>query len=469
MNSFTDRTGTLPFPILLQAKDGPGTVTLLGGLNLANVHYLYLMDLTLWAGLEAGAAFGNNVLHIENGDHILLRRLTLRGPQTCITDACNDMQEVLKINQSHAVYVEQCDLAGTYQTVLDFFSVQTGHLLYNHIHRSGGRCAYLKGGSANFRVAGNEFDDCREAGFQVGEGSNVAFMRSPWLHYEAYDVKVYNNVIHDIYGAGLSVNGGYNILMAFNTLYRIGLDDEAGRPGSLVQLVHGWRGCVPADEFGGDVGTQARCQDLLNQGGWGTAALGYDNGGDWIPNRHVLIMNNIFYNPAGSGTHYVHFVVNGPVTPPGHAQNVPSPSRTDDGLVVRGNIIWNSPIEYAGLVGDNNGSGNIGCQPGNPTCNPSQLQAENYINSLQPLLRDPDHGDYRLDWGSDACAASAVTIPGFGWSDAPTAPVVPEGDLSNAVPRDRDGRTRDAHGPTGAYVCVNLSERLYLPSVLRGH
>lgn len=467
INYFADRVGTYATPIILQAADGPGTVILRGGLNLANVGYLYLMDLTLSAGLEAGAAFGNNVLHIENADHLLLRRLMLRGPMGCITDACNDMQEVLKVNQSRHVYVEQSDLAGTFQTVLDFFSVQNGHLLANHIHRSGGRCAYLKGGSAYFRVAGNEFDDCREAGFQAGEGSNLAFMRSPWLHYEAYDIKVYNNVFHDIYGAGLSVTGGYNILMAFNTLYRIGLDDETGRPWSLVQLIHGWRGCVSADEFGGDAGTQARCQTLLNQGGWGTAALGWDSGGDWIPNRNVLVLNNIFYNPPGTGTHYVQFVVNGPITPPTWSKNVPGPSAADAGLSIRGNIIWNAPSEDAGLVGDNNGSGNIGCLPGHPTCNPAQLRADNAINTIKPQFRNPAGGDLHLQVGSGACASKAASVPGFGWGDAPQQPSVPAGDLSNAISRDRDGLFRAQAGPPGAYVCVSAAKRLYLPTILR--
>jgi hypothetical protein len=438
-----------------------------GGLNLANLHYVYLLDLTLWAGFEAGAAFGNNVLHIENGDHILLRGPTVQGPTACITDACNDIQEVVKINQSQSVYVEQYDILGTFQTALDFFSVQTGHLLSNHIHRSGGRCAYLKGGSAYLRVADNELDDCREAGFQAGEGSNLAFMQTPWLHYEAYDLKIYNNVFHDIYGAGLSVTGGYNILMAFNTLYRVGLDDEGGRPWSLVQLIHGWRGCVPAEEFGREDGTRARCQDLLNQGGWGTAALGWDNGGDCIPNRNVLVMNNLFYNPPVTGTRYVQFVVNGPVDPPDHAQNLPEPSRTDEGLVIRGNLIWNAPLEYAGLVGDDNGSGNLGCQPANPTCNPTRLAAENTLNTLQPQLRAPAHGDYRLLPGSAACALSAVPVPDLSWGDAPPQPAVPPGDPDNAVPHDRNGWLRGAAGPTGAYVCAGGTERVFLPAVVR--
>jgi hypothetical protein len=57
--------------------------------------------------------------------------------------------------------------------------------------------------------------------------------------------------------------------MAFNTVYRISLDDEGGRTWPLVQLIHGWRGCYSADEFNGDVGTRARCQELLTLGGWG--------------------------------------------------------------------------------------------------------------------------------------------------------------------------------------------------------
>lgn len=466
LNYFADRAGSWNCPIILRAADGPGTVTLLGGLNLNNVSYLYLMDLKLWAGQEAGAAFGNNVLHIEGGDHILLRRLTLRGPLSCLDDSCNDMQEVLKVNQSRHVYVEQSDLAGTYQSVLDFFSVQHGHLLDNQIHHGGGRCAYLKGGSAYFLVAGNELDHCGEAGFQAGEGSNLAFMRPPWLHYEAYDIKVVNNVVHDIYGAGLSVSGGYNILMAYNTLYRVGLDDPGGRNWSLAQCVHGWRGCVPADEYGGDDGTRARCASLLNQGGWGTSALGDDNGGDWIPNRNIYIYNNVSFNPAGTGTHYVQFVVNGSITPPAQARNLPSPSRTDDNLVIRGNVIWNRTLEGSELVGDNNGSGAIGCLASNPACNPTQLRAQNRINTLQPQLRDPAHGDFRPTAGGNLFAVAAVSIPAFTWGDAPALPSVPAGALGNAVLRDRDGVGRRAGGPPGAYggAAVRISS---LPLVLK--
>jgi hypothetical protein len=43
-------------------------------------------------------------------------------------------------------------------------------------------------------------------------------MTAPWIQYEAYDIKFVNNIIHDTDGAGIGVNGGYNILMAYNTI-----------------------------------------------------------------------------------------------------------------------------------------------------------------------------------------------------------------------------------------------------------
>lgn len=42
----------------------------------------------------------------------------------------------------------------------------------------------------------------------------------PWIEYETYSMRLLNNVIHDVWGAGLGVNGGYQILMAHNSLYK---------------------------------------------------------------------------------------------------------------------------------------------------------------------------------------------------------------------------------------------------------
>ena len=56
----------------------------------------------------------------------------------------------------------------------------------------------------------------------MGQGTGLQFMTAPWLHYEAYGIRVVNNIVHDTEGAGLGVNGGYNVLIAWNTLYRVG-------------------------------------------------------------------------------------------------------------------------------------------------------------------------------------------------------------------------------------------------------
>ena len=124
-------------------------------------------------------------------------------------------------------------------------------------------------------------------------------------------------------------------------------------------------------------------------------------------------------------------------------------------------------IENAGLIGDNNGSGNIGCKASNPTCNPTQLRAQNAINTIQPQLRDASHGDFHLKAGAGGCALGSVTAPNFTWAGAPTRPSVPAGDLSNIVPADREGLLRAAGGPPGAYICVGAKKRLYLPAILR--
>lgn len=60
-NYFSDRDGTFQYPIIIQATSG--TVILRGGLNLARVSYLYLIDLNLVGGgaLPTNSA-GNNLL-----------------------------------------------------------------------------------------------------------------------------------------------------------------------------------------------------------------------------------------------------------------------------------------------------------------------------------------------------------------------------------------------------------------------
>lgn len=325
----------------------------------------------------------------------------------------------MKVNQSRYVYVERSDIASASDNALDFVAVQHGHLLANRIHDAGDWCGYAKGGSAYLRVAGNEFHDCGTGGFTAGQGSGLQFMVAPWIHYEAYDVKVHHNVVHDTEGAGLGVNGGYNVLLAYNTMYRVGSRSHG------MELVHGHRSC---DGQPGDEG-RGRCGRLLALGGFGTTRV--DDGENYvrIPNRNVFVYDNLLYNPPGFSSESSHFAIAEPFAgAPQRGSNVPRPARADANLRIRGNLIWNGPEALALGV-----KGGAACPPSSSACNRSQLRRDNSINREQPRLGDPERGDFRPVPGSSVFRARTFRIPPFSWRDAPRRPRVPRGRLGNAV------------------------------------
>lgn len=408
-----DRHGSQQCPIILQAADGPGTVTL-AGMDVHDVHYMYLIGLRL-------EAHGGNVLHFASCDHVLLRDSELVGIGNIVT--CDSPQESLKANQSQYVYVEDSDISGAYWAAVDYVSVQYGHVIGTTIHHAGDWGMYFKGGSAYLRVEGNEIYDAVTGGFSAGQGTGFEFMATPWLHYETYDVKFVNNVVHDTEGAGIAVNGSYNVLMAHNTLYRV------GRTSHVIEAVQGLRGCD---------GNTTQCHANLAAGGWGTATPGAT---ERIPNRHIYIYNNIVYNPAGYQSQWQQFAIAAPVTPSG-GTNIPNPSRADDDLQIRGNIIWNGPPTHPLGIEDVPGL----------LVTEAQLRADNAINTVEPQLIDPAHGDFRLVPGGNVVSAVTFAPPDFTWTDAPSPPTVPDGNLSNAVPNDRSGNLRVAFATPGAYA-----------------
>jgi hypothetical protein len=426
-----DRHGTYDFPIILASADGPGAARLLGNMvNVFDVDYLYLLGLRL--------ENEGDVFHCEQCRHLLIRDSVFDGGN-------RQAHETIKINQSQHVYIENSDIGGSYENAIDFVAVQHGHILNNRIHDADDWCIYLKGGSAYFTLAGNEIDHCGTGGFTAGQGTGFEFMAQPWLHYEAYALKFFNNVIHDTEGAGFGVNGGYDILLAYNTLYRVGSRSHG------MEFVFGGRGCD---------GDTARCAANRDLGGWGTATVGGD---EPIPNRNVYVYNNLLYNPPGFRSQWQHFAIHGPRTPPADS-GIPNPSRTDDNLQIRGNLIWNGPADLPLGIGDES----EGCWSDNPTCNQTQLRADNSINQLQPSLIDPAGGDFRPTPGSLA-GVHTVPLPAFPLWDSFTPPV-PAGDLANHVPVDRAGQPRPAGGDApGAYSGQEAAQgrRLFLPSVIR--
>lgn len=410
------RYGTFNFPIILQSADAPRSARLLGNINMYDTRYFYLLNVTI--------ANAGDVFHCELCDHLLIRNSVLTGGN-------RDAQETLKVNQSQYVYIQDSELAEAWDNTIDFVAVQYGAVTNNKIHASGDWCMYLKGGSAYFRVEGNELYDCGTGGFTMGQGTGFEFMRSPWLHYESYDVKFVNNVVHDTDGACFGANGAYNGLFAYNTCYRVGARSH------VIEVVFGLRGCD---------GNAPQCNANRNAGGWGSA----QNGEQPIPDRNVFIYNNLIYNPAGFASQWQHFAIYGPRTP-ANGTNIPSPARTDTNLKIRGNVIWNGSADHPLGIED----ASEGCQPSNPTCNAAQLRADNAINTIQPQLINPDGGNFHPTVGSNLFGVTTYSIPDFVWSDAPPTPAVPIGTLSNAVPLDRDGSARADSAPPGAYAFAN--------------
>ena len=434
-NNFGNRTGTYTFPIIIRASGGPGTVIIRGGLDILNVSYLYLIDMTLRGGTPLPTnSSGNNLLHLAGVNHVLLRGLTMDGPD-CDNDSCNNLQEVLKVNQAQYLYVENSTIGGAWHSSVDYFVVQYGHFINNNVHTAGQWCMYLKGGTSYLRIEGNEYHNC-QLGFSAGQSGNFAMMRSPWLHYDAYDIKFINNILHDLPGVGMSVAGGYNILFAYNTLYRVGISTENGY--SLLDVVRAERGCNATDELQLPIPV---CRTFIGLGGWGPNYL-TDNR-PAIPNRNVYIYNNIIYNPAPARTQYTHFNISEPLTRPSGFINMPNPMITDDNLRIRGNVIWNGDASMPLGI-----EGTRACTTINPTCNETQLRADNAINTIKPLLGNPAAGDFH-PIGSWIPRVTTYIIPDFSW--AVFSPSVPAGNTSNAVPTDFEGITRSTISPPGAF------------------
>ncbi|MBM4012411.1 MAG: right-handed parallel beta-helix repeat-containing protein [Planctomycetes bacterium] len=352
-NYWESRRGTVTAPVIVRAADGPGTARL-PAINAFNCRRLYL------DGLDISAA-GGDVAHFEACTHVLLRDCTIRGVGTIAT--YDVPQEALKANQCRFMYVERCDISGAWDNAVDFVAVQGGHVVASRIHRAGDWALYVKGGSTNMLVAGNEFFEAGTGGFTAGQGTGFEFMVAPWLTYEATGITFRNNLVRDVEGAGFGVNGGSDIVISKNAVYR------AGTRSHVIEAAFGSRSCD------GDV---AACRTRLAQGGWGTDVVGAE---EPIPNRNVSITDNVVLNPDGVASRWQQFFVPLPRTPsPG--SNIPSPARADDGLVMARNVIWNGPadhplgIEQDGLA--------------------AAVRAGNAINVRKPALVDPARGDYRV-------------------------------------------------------------------------
>ena len=420
-----DRRGTFDCPLIVQSADEPLSAEL-PGVHFRRCRFLYLVGVKAAAPSNDRPRSNDTVLWFSSCDDVLVRGVTAvglkwRGGQLPgIT---------LKANQCLRFYIEACDLSRARENTIDYVAVQHGHIVRNRLHHTLAECVYVKGGSAHHLIVGNEMSHAVNHGILAGQTTGFQYMVKPWLHYEAYDIKVVNNVIHDC-GSGLAVCGGYNILLAWNTCWRVGTSRDC----VVVGLGgRGWIGSRPDN-----------VDDYFRAGGWchPSGELSFN-----IPNRNVLIANNVILNPDGFESRLAHFGISGPVQTPA-GSNLPNPARADENLRIGGNVIWNGPPDKP-LLDDVEDVYHLAAKP---TIDPDLLVTHNTINTVRPDLVDPEHGDFRPVPGGSLCRQRAVPIPDFDWTDAPTEPPVPRGNLDNHVPFDRDGRTRDDDAPPGAYV-----------------
>jgi hypothetical protein len=405
-NYWESRYGSYEAPVIIQGEGSEaGQVILQGNVNVFDSRYIYFENLSI---ITPGDAF-----HCERCDHLLIRNVIMYSEAAW---------ELVKVNQSQYIFIENSDLGGAQDNTIDFVAVQYGHILHNHIHDAGDWCVYVKGGSAYLRVEANEVYNCGTGGITAGQGTGFQFMAPPWLTYEAYDIRVVNNIIHDTEGAGLGVNGGYNILLAYNTLYSVGSRSHG------IEVVFGMRSC---DGQPGDEGRE-RCQQYLDSGGWGTTEVDTGENHVHIPNKNVFIYNNILYNPPGFRSEYQHFAIYGPRQNPassGIAQAV-----SDANLQIKGNILWNGDSSLPLGIEESSEA----CQPANPTCNALQLRAENAINTLEPVFAEPASNNF-TPVGNWLTGYTGYAIPEFVWELAG----IPPGQFGNAITGDYAGNERD--------------------------
>jgi hypothetical protein len=405
------RRGTFERPVVIESADGPGKAVL-PPLTIARCSFLYVLG----PRIRGAEKFPRDMLlHVIGSDHILVRHVdSVAGATRESLPPVN-----FKCDQSRHLFVEDSEFDGAELVVLDFVACQFGHIVRSKFHRSFLEAIYVKGGSTGFVIAGNEIWDSRVYGFCAGEGTGFQYMVKPWIHYEAYDIKFVNNVIHDTGGPAVAVQGGYNCLVAYNTCYRV------GSWGSPIQVGFGGRGA-------GSGQWDRTCEDYLKSGGWCNPRRMDQN----IPSKNVYVFNNLVLNDTFASARG-HFGVAGSLKT-AEGCNLPAEVRADEGLVIRGNVTRNGPDTLAGLASIGGGaSGGI---------EEKLLLKENVLNRSPLRLADPGRGDYRVVPESLA-GAQGAPIPDFRGGDLPPGSQAPAGRLCNQPSCDRAGVPRTTSRP----------------------
>ena len=309
-NYWESRWGTARAPVVVTAARR-GTVSF-GSVNLYDLRWV------AFSGIDFKDRF--DLFHCELCQHVLLTRSTLVGSPT-------QLHENVKVNQSQHIAITGNLISGADDNAIDFVAVQHARVVGNTIERANDWCEYAKGGSADVLVARNRIRHCGTGGFTAGQGTGFQFMTAPFIRYEAYGIEVLDNRISDTAGAGIGVNGGYNVVIARNRMWNVGARSH------WIEIGFGSRSC---DGQPGDDGRE-RCGANLDAGGWGTTRV--DDGTNYvrIPNRHVWVLGNVIDNPRAQGDQL--FNIADPFSGPAQDGSGLGEVRADDDLHIAGNLI----------------------------------------------------------------------------------------------------------------------------------
>ena len=436
--------GTADYPVIFQAADDTGAV-IFPSIDVTTCQYFYMIGIHI---IHATSGEGAYAINFRGCDHILLRHCEFIGFDSSSTDTA---ALGASFYQCQHIYLEHIELANTSGSAVDMYASQYGHIKNSRIHHYGSSGILLRGGTAYFSIEANTLFSGSGEGIKIytpDTGRGLDNMVMPWVHYEAYDIKCFNNIIHHTQDAGFSCNGGYNILFAHNMLYQTGLNN------SLIVLGQGRR----ARSVDIDI-----ARERIDSGAWGTWYL-YRSDSDAapIPNKNIFIYNNIFYNTKDSATASSHFMISGPVTAIAFNAACPKPSLADENVKIRGNIIWNGTVKELGITP------NSGCGSSNPSCNETQLYSDNLINSAKPAFVNAPLWDFHPTPSSIIFTVSkSYPIPDFSWTGLPPKPKEPVGNTSNVIPFDRDSNRRNPSLPIAGVFDISTSsvqDRANLPN-----
>lgn len=371
-NFWESRWGSRRAPIVIAAAKR-GTVRF-SSVNLFDVRWIAFDGITFSDRFD--------LFHCERCQSVLLSRSRLIGSP-------RELAENVKVNQSRDIGIVSSVISGAGDNAIDFVAVRYGLIKGNRIENAGDWCAYAKGGSAFIRVQSNRIRRCGTGGFTAGQGTGFQFMVAPFIRYEAYGVEVLDNLISDVEGAGVGVNGAFNVVVARNRMWNVGARSH------LLEVVYGGRSC---DGQPGDEGRE-RCQANLGAGGWGTTRV--DDGSNYvrIPNRHVWILGNVIDNPRALGDQL--FTIAGPFSGPEQDGSGLGDVRADEDLTIAGNVI----------AGRGRPAGVDDCAA--PDCR--AIASRNKLNAAPGLFRAPARGDLRLARG---LRAPSPSLPALRWTDS---------------------------------------------------